>query len=175
MQVGKARTGTLITAEEVEVVLLGQAVEQLLLLVGETEDPGEAADPLAAMIGLSLAGKPSDPALVRLLPDAYPDDDEQAAEFRRYTEADLRAGKRAHAGVVLATLVPGEFVLDRDQVDAWLGTVNDLRLVLGTRLHVRQDTEPVLDEDDPAQASLALYHWLGWLQEAILGVISPRQ
>ena len=112
---------------------------------------------------------------MRLLPDAYPDDEERAQEFRRYTDAELRAGKRAHAEVVLATLVPGDFVLDRDQVDSWLGTVNDLRLVLGTRLGVSQDAEPRVDEDDPAYASLALYHWLGWLQEAILGVISPRR
>ena len=39
------------------------------------------------------AERPDDPALARLLPDAYADDDEASAEFRRFTERTLRETK----------------------------------------------------------------------------------
>ena len=70
----------------------------------------------------------------------------RAAEFRRYTDADLRARKRADAEVVAriaARRAAARSLLDRDEADAWLGCLNDLRLVLGTRLEVTED----LDED----------------------------
>ena len=38
---------------------------------------------------------PRDPALLRLLPDGYRNDDDAAGEFRRLTESGLRATKRA--------------------------------------------------------------------------------
>jgi hypothetical protein len=67
---------------------------------------------------------------------------------------------------VLATLAPllgrgGRLALDRDQVDAWLGTLNDLRLVLGTRLEVTEDTELDVPDDDPHAQALLVYGWLG--------------
>ena len=43
------------------------------------------------------APTPDDPALARLLPDAYADDEEAAAEFRRFTERDLRDAKARDA------------------------------------------------------------------------------
>ncbi len=162
-----------------EAGLLAALAEDLVVLLGE----GEAAeeDPLAAMVGLSSGPLPlpEDPALARLLPNAYADDDQAAAEFRRFTERDLREGKRANAGTVLATLTPllgkgGRLALDRDQVDAWLGTLNDLRLVLGTRLEVTDDTPLEVPDDDPRAQALLVYGWLGWLQESLLSCISPR-
>jgi hypothetical protein len=80
---------------------------------------------------------------------------------------------------VLATLAPllergGRLALDRDQVDAWLGTLNDLRLVLGTRLEVTEDTELEAPHDDPHAQALLVYGWLGWLQESLLSNVDPR-
>jgi hypothetical protein len=154
---------------------------QVLLTEGTGEQADSDADPLAAMVGLSTGpvAAPDDPALARLLPDAYADDDQAAADFRRFTEQDLRAGKRAHAGAVIAGLAPylergGRVPLDRDEVDAWLGTLNDLRLVLGTRLEVTEDTELDVPGDDPHAQALLVYGWLGWLQESLLSCISPR-
>ena len=41
-------------------------------------------------------------------------------------------------------------MLDRDQADAWLRALNDIRLVLGTRLEVTEDTyEEDVDPEDP--------------------------
>ena len=176
----KRRAGALrADVDPVEVDVLTAVVSDLLALLGEGEQ--EDADPLAAIVGLSSGPvtAPTDPALARLLPDAYGDDREAAQEFRRYTEGDLRAGKRAHATAVLASLAPlagrgGRLVLDRDEADAWLGCLNDLRLVLGTRLEVTEETPLDVPDDDPRAQALQVYGWLGWVQESLLAHLDPR-
>jgi hypothetical protein len=176
----KDRRGLRADPDELEAGLLRRLAEDLQVLLGdEPEDPSD--DPLEALLGTAGADAalPEDPALARLLPDAYTDDDPGASrEFRRYTEGDLRAGKRAHATTVLTTLAAagtGRLTLDRDEADAWLGCLNDLRLVLGTRLEVTEDLDPDdMDEDDPRAQALAVYGWLGWLQESLLSVLLPR-
>ena len=45
-----------------------------------------------------------DPAIARLVPDAYSDDAEAAQEFRRLTERDLLDRRRQDAADVLASL-----------------------------------------------------------------------
>jgi hypothetical protein len=164
--------------DEVETAVLRRCVEDLLVLLGEQDD--EPADPLEAMLGLSGGDRElsDDPALARLLPDAYPDDDPEASrEFRRYTEVDLVAGKRAHCSTVLATLAAGgPLRLDAEQAQAWLGCLNDLRLVLGTRLEVTEELDPdALDPDDPRTQALQVYGWLGWLQESLLACLMGRR
>jgi hypothetical protein len=64
--------------------------------------------------------------------------------------------------------------LDRDEVDAWLGTLNDLRLVLATRLGVTEQTDLDPAPDDPQAQALLIYGWLGWLQESLLSCVDPR-
>ena len=52
---------------------------------------------------------------------------------------------------------------------AWLTALNDLRLVLGTRLEVSEDSLlGDLPEDDPRAPDLALYAYLSWLQEQVI-------
>lgn len=69
--------------------------------------PGVAE--LEAMLGITEgATVPDDPALARLLPEAHRDDPEASAEFRRYTEAGLRARKRSAIDVVLAGLASAD-------------------------------------------------------------------
>ena len=180
MRFKKGRGGTVrADLEPVEADVLAAVAGDLLELLGSQEEADP--DPLAALVGLSTGpvAAPEDPALARLLPDAYGDNEQAATEFRRYTEGDLRAGKRAHASAVLASLAPlvgsgGRLVLDRDGADAWLGCLNDLRLVLGTRLDVTEGTEPVVADDDPRSSALQVYGWLGWLQESLLSCIEPR-
>lgn len=166
------------TLTQTESTVLRQVVAELLELLGPDLAPGE--DPLAALVGLSAGPveRPADPALRRLLPDAYGDaDDAASAEFRRYTEGDLRAGKRGFARAVLASLPAGagKVVVDRDGADAWLGTLNDLRLALGTRLQVTEDLDVAdLLADDPRLPMLHFYTWLGFAQESLLGAVEPR-
>ncbi|MFK8846902.1 DUF2017 domain-containing protein [Streptomyces sp. Ac-502] len=81
-------------------------------LIGPGEEPAEGDDPLAALFTEGPSEPPSDPALARLFPDAYGGPDEvpddathaAAAEFRRYTENDLRTRKREDALAVVRAL-----------------------------------------------------------------------
>lgn len=120
-----------------------------------------------------------DPVVERLFPDAYADDPEQAADFRRYTEGDLKTAKIDQAAAILAALpsTGGAVVrLDPEAAEAWLRALNDVRLALGIRLEVRDDTDLVeeLDEavmHDPTSArvrQLTMYEYLGVLQESLL-------
>jgi hypothetical protein len=140
---------------------------QLLDLIGKDEPkPDDGMPDLALSENRSIS---DDPVLARLFPDAYREDGEASAEFRRYTEAGLRAGKRANAEVVLRTLGEGgEIVLDAEQAQAWLRALNDLRLALGTRLGVTEESPRQLDPDDPRSAPFAAYDWLTYLQESLV-------
>jgi hypothetical protein len=161
-----------------EVVLLGVLLAELMTLL-EQESPQAAADvdPLETLTGMTDSNQsgvpPQDPVLARLLPDAYADDVERAAEFRRYTEDELRTAKREAAHAVLQSLPEkgGRVVLDDTMTDAWLGALNDLRLALGTRLEVTEESYRELEGLDPTTRrarELSVYLWLGWLQETLI-------
>jgi Domain of unknown function (DUF2017) len=163
-------------------------VSQVAELVGEPEQapgapgtegtgPAGAGNPLADLASLldsrAPEGPPEDPALARLLPDAYRDDTEAAGEFRRFTEEDLRSGKVAAAQTVLATLPEdgGKVDLSTEDAQVWLRALNDVRLTLGVRLSITEDfAERVLDLDpaDPRSAYLWIYDWLTFLQETLV-------
>lgn len=162
--------------DDAELLVLSQLAQEILDLV---PPPELSDDPLAALVGLPTGevDPPDNPVLARLLPEAYRDDPTAAGDFRRYTDADLRATKRADAQVVLETLpsTPGRLELDRDQADRWLGALNDMRLALGTSLDVSEDLElEDLEEDDPRLQGLHIYSWLGYLQESLLSCLDPR-
>jgi hypothetical protein len=102
-----------------------------------------------------------DPSLSRLFPPAYPEEPDREAEYRRMVHDELLKGKRAALEVMEASIDAQR--LDREELTAWLGALNDLRLVLGTRLDVTEDDQPLLPDDDPRASAMALYHYLGWL------------
>ena len=114
-----------------------------------------------------------DPALERLFPPAYLADDERNEEYRRLMRSDLLASKRSSLEVLEATADATE--LDEEQLVAWMAAVNDLRLVLGTRLDVSEDMglDP-FDEDDPRAGAYAVYTYLAYLQEWIVEALSSR-
>jgi hypothetical protein len=183
-----------------EAVLLRELVSQIAELVGgpgEARGPAEAAgvsetakqgEPpvwdapgdrglggdLADALGLTEdAGLPGDPALARLLPDAYVDDPDASSEFRRYTEKDLRAGKVAAAKTVLDTLPEdgGRISLSQSEAQVWLRALNDIRLTLGVRLGITEDMYEEMGRikrDDPRYSVLAVYDWLSGTQESLV-------
>ena len=179
----RTRRGTVARFAPGEADVLAHLVEQLLDLIGADDDePGADTDPLEALAGFTDGPltAPTDPVLARLLPDAYRDDPDRAAEFRRFTEDDLRSSKRAAARTVLATLPRDgeEFTLDADETERWLGALNDLRLALGTRLDVTEESYAEFEEradadvDDPRVQALSVYIWLGYLQESLVRAMS---
>ena len=77
---------------------------------GEHSSPRFAADEVRVLrevasevVGLLTDGfDHQDPVVGRLFPDVYRRTRRSSAEFRRYTEEDLKAGKIDQAGAVLA-------------------------------------------------------------------------
>jgi hypothetical protein len=135
-------------------------------------------DDLEAQLGLSShAELPDDPVLARLLPDAYSEDPQASAEFRRYTEETLRSGKVASAQTVLASLPPGggEVRLSEPECQQWLRALNDVRLALSVRLGITDENEDLtqhLAADDPRAAYIWVYQWLAYLQDSLIESLS---
>ena len=112
---------------------------------------------------------PEDPAARRLFPPAYEADQEAEDDYRRIMREELMAGRR-EALRILEDTVDRER-LSEGELDAWVGALNDVRLVLGTRLGVTEELyEAELDARDPRARETALYLYLTWLQEQLVEV-----
>jgi hypothetical protein len=123
--------------------------------------PGELRELLAT----------DDPALARLFPPAHPDDPGLDAEYRDLTRGELLSGRLTSLQVMEATIDAER--LDEEQLLAWLGAVNDLRLVLGTRLDVTEETPyEEVARDDPRAPAFVLYVYLGVLEEEIVDALA---
>jgi hypothetical protein len=114
-----------------------------------------------------------DPVLARLLPEGNRSDAEAAAEYRELTESSLRSGKADDLAMMRASLPDGggDVALDPEQAAAWLRSTNDLRLALGTRLEIAEDTEPPEDVVDEESQQLAVYYWLTALQGSLVDAL----
>ncbi|MER7036119.1 DUF2017 family protein, partial [Streptomyces albidoflavus] len=97
--------GAAVALDEVEIAILRSLAVQLLELIGPGDEPAEGEDPLAALFAEGPSEPPADPAVARLFPDAYSNEDEElraaSSEFRRFTEIDLRDRKREDALAVV--------------------------------------------------------------------------
>ena len=101
-----------------------------------------------------------DPSVRRLFPTAYHEDPERDREYQQLVRDELLERRLAALAAVEATADADE--LDEAQLTGWLTALNDLRLVLGTRLDVSEDQED-LDEDDPLAPAMAVYGYLSVL------------
>jgi hypothetical protein len=128
--------------------------------------------------------KPEDPAVARLVPDAYADDAEASGEFRRFTADDLLTRRADDARALLGSLaVDGSLpsvtdLTDADAVTAltvilgpdlqapWLRTLTAVRLVLASRLGIEDEHDH--DDEDPR---FAVYDWLGYRLDALVRAI----
>ena len=112
-----------------------------------------------------------DSSLRRLTPPAYPDDPRQEAEYRELVGEDL-AEQRARSLEVMESTIDAKR-LDEEQLTAWLGALNDLRLVLGTKLDVTEEMyEEGLSERDRRSPAFAVYLYLGWLEEQVVAALA---
>ena len=143
-------------------------------------DPAEAGivglllDQLEQLLAADADDVAGDPVMARLLPEGHRGDPELAADYRELTESSLRSGKSDDLAIVRATLPDGggEVRLDPDQAAAWLRTSNDLRLALGTRLDITEDTEPPDEVADEQDQQLAVYYWLTALQGSLVDALA---
>ncbi|MEU8027380.1 DUF2017 domain-containing protein [Streptomyces sp. NPDC049099] len=190
--------GAAVALDDVEISIIRSLAVQLLELIGPGPGADAPKDPLAELFAEGPSEPPADPVLRRLFPDAYSDPEEapgspaeaeerrsHSAEFRRYTENDLRAGKRENALAViralnaLAPVDEGGAVLKLTPEESrqWLGALNDLRLAIGARLEItdEDDTDLLygLPDEDPRKPMVMAYLWLGGLQETLVATLMP--
>jgi hypothetical protein len=117
-----------------------------------------------------LESAPDDPSLERLFPPAY-DDRKSDSEYQRLMRDELETGLRETFDVMEATAAREK--LTAAEAEEWLRALTDLRLVLGTRLDVAEDTfAEGLDLADPRAPELAVYGYLSWLQEMLVAAVS---
>lgn len=123
---------------------------------------------------LTLRDASSDPALRRLFPPPTLDDTEMNAEYERLTRGDLVAERLASLETMERTLDARR--LTDEELVAWLAAINDLRLVLGVRLDVTEDTSvedfASLPDDDPRVQMYAVYSYLTFLEDHIVGALA---
>jgi len=122
-----------------------------------------------------------DPAILRLVPPAY-DDEEAAREFRALTRGDLLDRRASDAELVLASLqdaarISGdpddpalleqvEIRLAPETARAWLRTLAAVRLVLAIRLGVADEDDH--EYDDPR---FGVYDWIGYRLEGLVAAL----
>ena len=182
--------GVMATFSGFEADLLRSLASQLVeLLRNEEAAPTATEDPLEALLDFSgPTTEPDDPVLARLFPTAYPDDEEAAGEFRRFTEGALRDGKARNAALVIDRLeeagLPDELDEDGLWIDvelgpadasAWMRSFTDIRLALATRLGIEEGDEDYwtsLPDDDPRTQVHDIYEWVGYLQETLVRALS---
>ncbi len=136
--------------------------------------PGEERDVIRALVPQmrELLTRGTDPGLRRLYPVAYAADADADREYQALVHDDLVRRRLAVLEVVEQTL--DATVLTEEQLLGWMGALNDMRLVLGTKLDVSEDTDLAdLPEDDPDLHAYAVYTFLGWLLEQVLAELNP--
>lgn len=171
-----------------EADLLRSLASQLVELLHHEAAVPDDRDPFEALMDFTgPTAEPEDPVLARLFPTAYPDDEEAAGEFRRFTEGALRDGKARAAATIIDTLeeagLPDELREDGLVIDVemdpptahtWMRSFTDIRLALATRLGVEDGDEDywsALPEDDPRAQAHDIYDWVGYLQETLVGAL----
>jgi hypothetical protein len=134
--------------DRVEVVLLGQLLDDLEEVLDDESDPVRA----------------------RLNPAAYPDDDDAQAEYRTLTEDTLRTDRADRIEACRAELAQGATIdlADPEAGQRWLKVLNDLRLTAGTRLGITEDDQPDFDPYDPAEQPRVAYYWLTAVQDTVV-------
>jgi hypothetical protein len=122
--------------------------------------PGQLREALAA----------DEPSVYRLFPPAFHDDAGANMDYHRLVGESLLDGKLAALAELERTASATR--LTAEELEAWLGAVESLRLVLGTQLDVREETVDAFDPSAPEAPRLALYHWLSWLQDEVVQALS---
>jgi Domain of unknown function (DUF2017) len=135
------------------------------------DDERELLELLCAELRERVGEERDHPDLRRLFPPAHADDPEAEDAYRRLVRSQLDVGRERAIATMQATLTSDTLTLD--EAESWLRVLNDLRLVLGTRLDVTEEMSWDLDPSDPATAELAVYAYLSWLQEQLVEALMP--
>lgn len=112
-----------------------------------------------------------DPDLIRLFPPAYLDDAEHESEYQHYMRDELVKRRMESLSVVEETVDAER--LSEEQVLMWMKVINDIRLILGTKLDVSEDDDAVssMPPTDPRAPLAALYWFLSFLLESTIDAL----
>ncbi len=116
-------------------------------------------DQLASLV----QADPADPWLQRLFPTAYPKDPELEPEWRLLMSVDVPDRRQDQLRVLADTA--GATSATEEELQGWAQALNFLRLYVGTRLEVSEETEIDDIGDEYDRQLFLLYNWLGLLQE----------
>jgi len=192
--------------DDEERLVVARIVADVALLLGAEafglDHPSESAasimdvdDPFLHLRGLEESiREPSDPAILRLLPNAAPADREVAEEFRRLTDGELRDTKIRRLRAIWEQLSrdTDEWVVRSDEALATAAALTDVRLVLASRLGLVTDDDAdrlhqeidlaahALETDDDEVLPIdhervwlgMLYQALTWLQESLVEYVA---
>ena len=171
-----------------EAALLKSLVTSMLSMLDERESSGPA-DELEEITGIHTGNphRPEDATMARLLPDFYRSERSHPAgsgnaeslngALRSLHEPAIIDAKREAGKRLLDTLPDGggRFELTEDDANAWISSVNDVRLALGTMLGVGPGGPEHLPADHPMAGHLDVYQWLTVLQEyLVLALMGKR-
>jgi hypothetical protein len=130
----------------------------------------------------------SDRLVARLFPPAYQDDPDAEAEYQHLLREDLLQRKLEGIEAFDRTLrkrrenrLPfGLSMVEVDLTDGdltlWLGFLHDMRLVIGTKLDITDESwEEEIDPGDPDAGEYQMLHRLAYLEEAILQALRKAE
>ena len=144
-------------------------------------DPAEAGivglllDQLEQLLDADADDVAGDPVLARLLPDGHRGDPEARRRLPRAHRvlAAQRQGRRPRDRARHAARRRGRGAAGRRPGRGrGCAARNDLRLALGTRLEITEDTEPPDEIADEEDQQLAVYYWLTALQGSLVDALA---
>lgn len=147
-----------VTADGIRVSLDANEIDALRVVPDLLASVGEVGD---------------DPAQARLDIDAYRDDAESAAEYRRLMASEMEAGRAADRSAFSETLDAlgrGPVTLSPGESEAWLTVLGEARLALAARLGIEEEGWGQ-DEASVSSPPMALLHYLSWLQGGLAEVL----
>ena len=123
---------------------------------------------------LTTGSSAGDPSLRRLFPTAYPDDPERDAGYQALVRDELLEQRFSSLDVLEESIGASRDgrMLSGDELGAWMRALNDLRLVLGTRLDVSEDDDGTIDPRDPDAPAWSIYHYLAMLVTYIVDALA---
>jgi hypothetical protein len=151
--------------DEQERRILGSLIDELREAV--TERGASAGDG-----GFGWAGPSGDPAdpVGRLYPPAFPDDADAEASWSDLVRPSLDDARTRRLERMETTLTADE--LDEAAASAWLGALNDIRLVLGAQLGIADDDPPPRRSRDSESTRRAVFDYLGYLVASFVDALA---
>lgn len=168
-----------------EAALLRQVVSEIREVLRDPNSDASADASADASSGAESDAEPDaeaatptspDPVIARLLPDGHRSDPDLAEDYRSLTESGLRQEKLADAALFLDTVSEdgGRVALDENGAEAWIRTLNDVRLAFGVQLEVEESDDPMARAEQTGDPRWAAYSWLSAVQGLLVDVLATR-